>query len=155
MIIREIKESDLRNGFLEVLDNLVSPDLDEEQALKIFRKIKLNKLHRIFVAIKAPGSQVIGCITLLIELKFISKGIKVGYIEDVAVLRGHEGRGIGRKLVNYATNYASVHAKCKKIILYCSKKNVPFYAKMGFKIDEGAVVMNLDFNKIKQIDAPD
>lgn len=144
MIIREINESDIQNGFLEVLNNLVSPNLTEEEAIKIIKKIKSNELHKIFVAIQTTNNQVIGCITLLIEFKFISKGIRVGYIEDVAVRRGYEGKGIGRKLVNYATNFATMNAKCGKLILYCSKNNITFYAKMGFKIDEGAVVMKLE-----------
>ena len=140
ILIREINESDLRNGFLEVLENLISPNLTEEHAVKIFKKIKPNELHKIFVAINTSNNQVIGCITLLIEFKFINQGMKVGYIEDVAVRHGYERKGIGRKLVNHVTNFATSRAKCKKIILYCSKNNIPFYNKLGFKV-EGAVVM--------------
>jgi glucosamine-phosphate N-acetyltransferase len=141
IVIREINESDLRNGFLEVLDNLVSPNITEEHAIKILKEIKLNKLHKIFVAINTSNNQVIGCITLLIEFKFINKGMKVGYVEDVAVRRGYERKGIGRKLVNHVTNFGTSRAKCKKIILYCNKNNIPFYNELGFKVDEGALVM--------------
>jgi len=141
IVIREINESDLRNGFLEVLDNLVRPNITEEHAINILKKIKLNNLHKIFVAINTSNNQVIGCITLLIEFKFINKGMKVGYIEDVAVRRGYERKGIGRKLVNQVKKFGTSRAKCKKIILYCNKKNIPFYNELGFKVDEGAVVM--------------
>jgi predicted N-acetyltransferase YhbS len=144
IVIREINESDLRNGFLEVLDNLVSPNITEEHATKILKKIKLNKLHKIFVAINTSNNQVVGCITLLIEFKFINKGMKVGYVEDVAVRRGYERKGIGRKLVNEVTNFGTSRAKCKKIILYCNKNNIPFYNEMGFKVDQGALVMKFE-----------
>jgi ribosomal protein S18 acetylase RimI-like enzyme len=80
----------------------------------------------------------------LIEFKFINKGMKVGYVEDVAVRRGYERKGIGRKLVNEVTKFGTCRAKCKKIILYCNKSNIPFYKKLGFKVDEGAVVMKFE-----------
>jgi glucosamine-phosphate N-acetyltransferase len=144
IVIREINESDVQNGFLEVLDNLVSPNITEEHAIKILNKIKINKLHKIFVAINTSNNQVIGCITLLIEFKFINKGMKVGYVEDVAVRRGYERKGIGIKLVNEVTKFGTCRAKCKKIILYCNKSNIPFYKKLGFKVDEGAVVMKFE-----------
>jgi glucosamine-phosphate N-acetyltransferase len=144
IVIREINEYDIRNGFLEVLDNLVSPNITEDHAIKILKKIKFNKLHKIFVAINASNNQVIGCITLLIEFKFINKGMKVGYVEDVAVRRGYERKGIGRKLVNHVTNFGTSRAKCKKIILYCNKKNIAFYNKLGFKVDEGTLVMTFE-----------
>ena len=68
IVIREINESDVQNGFLEVLDNLVSPNITEEHAIKILNKIKINKLHKIFVAINTSNNQVIGSVTLLMEL---------------------------------------------------------------------------------------
>jgi len=141
IVVREINESDLENGFLDVLDNLVSPNISKEKAMKIFNKIMLNRLHKIFVAVNSSNNQVIGCITLLTEFKFINKGMRVGYVEDVTVRRGYERKGIGRKLVNYVTNFGTSKAKCNKIILYCNKSNIPFYHKMGFRVDKGASVM--------------
>jgi glucosamine-phosphate N-acetyltransferase len=144
IVIREINESDVQNGFLEVLDNLASPNITEEHAIKILNKIKINKLHKIFVAINTSNNQVIGSVTLLMEFKFINKGMKVGYIEDVAVRRGYERKGIGRRLVNHVTNFGTSNAKCKKIILYCNKNDVPFYNNLGFNVDEGALVMTFE-----------
>jgi hypothetical protein len=51
IIIREIGYEDLKRGFLEALENLVLPDLDQYSANKILSKIKSNSLHRIFVAV--------------------------------------------------------------------------------------------------------
>lgn len=66
VIIREIKASDIDRGFLD--------------ALSILQKIKSNLLHKIFVAEDETGGKIAGTTTLLIEPKFINKGMKVGYI---------------------------------------------------------------------------
>ena len=48
--IREIEYDNLNKGFLEVLENLLSVDIDNKNAKKILKKIKSNPLHKIFVA---------------------------------------------------------------------------------------------------------
>jgi glucosamine-phosphate N-acetyltransferase len=84
--IREIKYEDLDKGFLDVLENLVPSDIDsKEYAKNILQKIQKNSLHKIFVAEDDSTGEVVGTTTLLIEPKFINKGMKVGYIEDVSV----------------------------------------------------------------------
>ena len=75
---------------------------------------------------------MVGTTTLLIEPKFINGGMIVGYIEDVSVRQGYEGLGIGSQLVTYATNDAILHEGCRKVLLYCSEKNIPFYEKLGY-----------------------
>jgi glucosamine-phosphate N-acetyltransferase len=83
---REIEVEDLGKGFLDVLNNLVPTDIDDkEYAKNILQKIKSNSLHKIFVAEDDTGGEIAGTTTLLIEPKFINKGMKVGYIEDVSV----------------------------------------------------------------------
>jgi glucosamine-phosphate N-acetyltransferase len=90
------------------------------------------------------NDKIVGTITLLVEPKFINKGLKVGYIEDISVRKGYEGLGIGFKLVNYATNYAISNQGCKKILLYCSEKNKPFYEKLGYKLSNDTFVMKFE-----------
>jgi glucosamine-phosphate N-acetyltransferase len=102
ILIREIEYDDIGNGFLEVLDNLLAPDIDDESAKNILKKIKTNPLHKIFAAHTDSNDKIIGTTTLIVEPKFINKGMKVGYIEDVSVKEGYEEQGIGFKLVNYA-----------------------------------------------------
>jgi glucosamine-phosphate N-acetyltransferase len=143
--IREIEYEDLDKGFLEVLENLVSSDIDNNKNAKdILKKIKSNPLHKIFVAQHNTDNKILGTTTLLIEPKFINKGMQVGYIEDVSVKKGYEGLGIGFKLVNYATNYAISKEGCKKILLYCSEKNRPFYKKLGYKLVNDTFVMKFE-----------
>ncbi|HJU59285.1 MAG TPA: hypothetical protein VJ583_06015 [Nitrososphaeraceae archaeon] len=87
--IREIEYEDLDKGFLEVLENLVSSDIDNNKNAKdILKKIKSNPLHKIFVAQHNTDNKILGTTTLLIEPKFINKGMQVGYIEDVSVKKG-------------------------------------------------------------------
>jgi glucosamine-phosphate N-acetyltransferase len=144
VIIYEIEDKDIDKGFLDVLNNLVPPCLDKEYAKSILQKIKSNSLHKIFVAVDEIDNKIVGTTTLLVEPKFINKGMKVGYIEDVAVSKDYEGLGIGSKLVTYATNQAiSIH-NCKKVLLYCSLKTRAFYEKLGYKIAEDTVVMKFE-----------
>ena len=69
--IREIKENDLENGFLETLDFLrKASDLDKNKAREILEKIKQNPNQTIHVAM--DGKKIVGCITLLIEQKIFA-----------------------------------------------------------------------------------
>lgn len=134
--IREIEESDIENGgLLEVLENLAPVGgLTRPAAAAILKDIKSNPLHRIYVAVVQEDTEqglVIGTTTLLVEPKFIFGGGRVGHIEDVAVRPGYQTRGIGFKLVKYATEQA-VLMGCVRTVLDCSDKNIPFYEKIGY-----------------------
>jgi glucosamine-phosphate N-acetyltransferase len=144
VIIREIEDDDIDKGFLDVLNNLVPPDIDNKHAKEILRKTKSNSLHKIFVAEDDRSGKIAGTISLLVEPKFINKGMNVGYIEDVAVSKGYEGLGIGSNLVTYATNHAISSHGCKKILLYCSEETKPFYEKLGYRQAAGTVVMRIE-----------
>jgi glucosamine-phosphate N-acetyltransferase len=143
--IREIKYEDIDKGFLDVLENLAPPNIDnKEYAKKILQKIKMNSLHKIFVAEDDLNDKIVGTTTLLIEPKFINKGMRVGYIEDVSVRKEYEGLGIGSKLITYATNYAISTEGCRKVLLYCSEKSKPFYEKLGYRLANNTFVMKFE-----------
>ena len=145
VIIREIEDKDIDNEFLDVLNNLVPPKIgDKEYAKSILQKIKSNSLHKIFVALDDANNKITGTTTLFVEQKFINEGMKVGYIEDVAVSKDYEGSGIGSKLVTYATNHAISRQGCKKVLLYCSKRTQPFYEKLGYRPAEDTIVMKIE-----------
>ena len=129
--IREIKENDLENGFLESLDFLrKASDLDKNKGKEILEKIKQNSNQIIQVAI--DDKKIVGCITLLIEQKFIHDGGLVGHIEDVVVRKDYEGKGIGMKLVTSMLEYAK-RKNCYKTILDCKDDVKQFYERIGFK----------------------
>jgi len=51
LIIRELEEKDLTNGFLTTLNSLrETGDMDKKKLLEIFKKIKSNPEHHIIVA---------------------------------------------------------------------------------------------------------
>jgi len=129
--IRKIKESDLDNGFLASLDNLkTASNLSNEKARTILKKITDNPNNVIFVAVL--DNKVVGSTVLIIEQKFIHDGGSVGHIEDVVVAKGHEGDGIGLKIMQTALEYAK-NQGCYKTILDCDDKVRPFYERLGFK----------------------
>ena len=104
-----------------------------DHAKEILYKINLQNTH-IFVAKTSEGN-IIGTTTLLVEQKFIHGGGRVGHIEDVSVRKGHEGKGVGSSLVKRVLDEARIFG-CYKVILDCSDKNVPFYERLGFYLQE-------------------
>ena len=142
IIIREIEEDDLKNGFLETLDFLRNTgDLDKNKANEILKKIKQNPNHIIHVAI--DNKKIVGSTTLLIEQKFIHDGGLVGHIEDVVVRKDYEGKGIGIKLVTSLLERAK-EKNCYKTILDCKDDVKQFYERIGFKRESNG--MRYDHN---------
>ena len=140
IIIREIEEDDLKNGFLETLDFLRNTgDLDKNKANEILKKIKQNPNHIIYVAI--DNKKIVGSTTLLIEQKFIHDGGLVGHIEDVVVRKDYEGKGIGIKLVTSLLERAK-EKNCYKTILDCKDDVKQFYERIGFKRESNGMRYN-------------
>lgn len=125
--IRKLREYDLQNGFLSSLDSL-RPACSLNTAKEIFEKLEPN--HIILVA--ELDGKIVGCVTILIEQKFIHGGRRAAHIEDVAVNKTCQNFGIGKKIMNYALNYTKDN-DCYKTILYCNDDVKPFYEKLGFK----------------------
>lgn len=71
-------------------------------------------------------------ITILIERKIIHGMSKVGHIEDVVCDKKLRGKGIGKKMIDFATEYCMING-CYKVILDCSEYNIGFYEKCGYK----------------------
>jgi glucosamine-phosphate N-acetyltransferase len=133
-VVREIEMRDLTRGFFETLSNLApigSLASHDERAKKILSEIRSFPFYAIFVAVREDG-ELIGSITILIEQKFIHDGAKVGHIEDVVTRKEYEGRGVGKALVIKALDFAK-QKRCYKVVLDCSRRNVQFYEKLGFK----------------------
>ena len=129
--IRKLQRKDIYNGFLLSLDSLrKSSDIKPKKANMIFKKISKNSDLMIYVAIE--DKKVIGAASVLIEQKFIHNGGKVGHIEDVAVRKEFQGKGVGQRLVNGLLQYAKKRG-CYKTILDCSDDLIPFYENLGFK----------------------
>ena len=131
IIIRELKEVDLWNGFLKSLDSLKqASSIEKSKAKEIFEKIDANPDH--IIAVAEFDGKIVGATTLLIESKFIHDGGMVGHIEDVVVNKEHQGQKIGEKIMNYLIEIAK-NRGCYKTILDCTDDVKPFYEKLGFK----------------------
>ena len=133
ILVRELKKEDIWNGFLKSLDSLrhdTSSSIGPDRADAIFEKINSNPDH--VVAVAQVDGAIVGASTLFIESKFIHDGGLVGHIEDVAVAADFQGRGVGKKIIQYVMNMAKERG-CYKIVLGCTDDVKPFYEKLGFR----------------------
>ena len=137
IIIRELKNEDLENGFLTTLDSLrQTSNIEKNIANKVFDKIENNPDQIIVVAL--IEGKVLGAATLLLESKFIHNGGIVGHIEDVVVDKNYQGQKIGEKIIKYLLEFAKIKG-CYKTILDCVDDVKPFYEKLGFKHNANAL----------------
>ena len=142
VIIRQLKKEDIYSGFLDSLDSLRKiSTMDKEKAFEVFERINQNPNHFVFVAVL--DNKIIGATTVLIEPKFIHNGGLVSHIEDVAVSKGFQGSGVGKKLIQEALDLAK-KSGCYKTILDCSEDVRPFYEKIGFFHHSNAMRFNHD-----------
>ena len=130
MEIRELKKFDYHLEYFELLSQLSEiKKCSFEVFLFYLDNIKKNNNHKIFVI--EDNNKIIGNITVILEQKIIRGCKKVGHIEDVVVHRDYRGKGLARKLLNFAENYCKKN-NCYKIILDCSEEYKKFYEKNGF-----------------------
>jgi glucosamine-phosphate N-acetyltransferase len=56
----------------------------------------------------------------------------IGHIEDISISKDHQGKGLGKLLIN-ALSAVAKGVGCYKCILDCSPENVGFYEKCGYE----------------------
>ena len=131
MEIRELKKFDYYLEYFELLSQLSEiKKCTLEEFIFYLDNIKKNNNHKIFVI--EENDKIIGNITVILEQKFIRGCKKVGHIEDVVVHKDYRGKGLARKLLNFAENYCKKN-NCYKIILDSSEEYKKFYEKNGFR----------------------
>jgi len=128
VLVREMTLTDLEHGLLESLASLSEVGLSAAEAVPFFHE-RLRAGVRTYVA--CVSDEVVGTASLLVERKFIHRGGLVGHIEDVAVRRDVQRKGIGTALVRHATEEAR-RLGCYKVILNCLDDPVSFYTRLGF-----------------------
>lgn len=111
--------------------------------LSVYRSISCSPNNIVWVAIE--GDQVIGCVTVFIETKFVHGGGLVGHIEDVLVHPLHRGQGIAKQLVSSAVKWVR-ERNCYKVILHCRKELIELYESCGFQ-QHHEVQMRLDLEE--------
>ena len=140
MNIRLINESDYDRGYYGLLQQLTdAPAMSKEDFLERLYTITSHGIH---IYVIEDQDKIIGTGSLLLEPKFIRGHSLVGHIEDIVIDKEYRGKGVGRVLIERLTKVAK-NSGCYKVILDCSKNNVPFYEKCGFS--ENEIKMNIYF----------
>lgn len=115
------------------------PDLDDGQMLsiadaeRIFERMSQYPNYKLYVAV--AGERVVGTFALLIMDNLAHLGTPSALIEDVAVDPTLQGRGIGRKMMQYALELAAEQG-CYKVALSSNLKRErahAFYESLGFE----------------------
>ena len=143
-MIREIRKTDLNNGFFSLLAQL-SGEVTSYDVDYLWGEYSKNSNHITFVdEVKEASkpSRILATSSVIIENKFLHCGSKVGHIEDVVVDKDTRGSGLGQKIVEHCIDYAR-DAGCYKVILDCSNKNVPFYINCGMYLSENCMRIDL------------
>ncbi|KAH9385511.1 glucosamine-phosphate N-acetyltransferase [Nematocida major] len=130
--VRNLRKEDLSEKYFTLLSTLTeAPYPGEEDVQKLFRYMKKNRKTYKTLVVVSPENEVVGSGSLLIEKKFIRSLGSVGHIEDIVVSEAHQGKGLGRLLINHLTEKAKA-SNCYKVILACSEENQKFYEKCGY-----------------------
>lgn len=120
--------------------NRLSPSPESGNIISQFYRMASNEAYHIFVA--KNGHQIFGVASLFIERKLSYGGCQVGHIEDVCVLPGCDGKGVGSALIEKCLQVAK-EEKCRKVLLSCDEDNINFYQRFGFKEHEFAMRLDL------------
>ena len=131
--LRNLEPKDFGSNFLDLLAELTLvgklPQGWCEQRLAMLRR---DELQEMVVIEDLDNGLVCAAGTMVVENKFIHECGRVGHLEDVVVHYGLRGKGLGRRILDRATEIAKERG-CYKILVDCAEKNVAFYEKCGFK----------------------
>ena len=131
----KVTESDLEE-IIEILQD-ISVYMPSQSARSKLLKNFLSQ-SGVFAVVAKTDTNVIGFGVLLIEIKI--RGGKAGHIEDIVVHQRWRSRGIGQKIIQELSNIARSQG-CYKMSLQCTKANIEFYNKLGFK--ESGIAMQI------------
>jgi GNAT superfamily N-acetyltransferase len=121
-----------------VLALYAQPGMDERtltiaQAEAMLAEFARYPDYRLFVACEGDGT-VVGTYALLIMHNFAHCGTPSAVVEDVVVMAGRQGQGIGRHMMAHAIDEARA-AGCYKLALSSNGKRHgahAFYESLGF-----------------------
>lgn len=84
-----------------------------------------------YVLVEDKTGEIAATGNIILERKLIHECALCGHIEDIAVSSNHQGKKLGKLLIEKLTQIG-IDSGCYKIILDCDKKNAPFYEKCGY-----------------------
>lgn len=129
------------NIYAAALDN--NKVLAIEDAKKIFIKQSQYPDYHVFLA--ELDNEAVGTFALLVMENMAHMGTPSAVVEDVGVLPGLQGKGIGKKMMEYALNYAKEKG-CYKMSLSSNLRREQahqFYESLGFKKHGFSFLMEL------------
>ena len=113
--------------------------IHRKKSSKVFGKgIRTNKIFLDIVFFF--NDKLIGYGSINLEMK-LKKGL-MAYIEDVVVHKEFRNKKIGKMIVDYLIEVIQKEG-CYKIKIDCSKNNILFYEKLGFKGNGFSMVKSL------------
>lgn len=135
--IRRVRKEDYEGvvealKVLTVVGNLTKPEF--EKIVDHWDSLHINDSLRVYnplVIVHDSTGAIAATGTVVLEQKLTHGGARCGHIEDIAVAKDHQGRQLGRFLIEKLTDLA-VRAGCYKVILDCDPKNVAFYEKCQY-----------------------
>ena len=107
--------------------------LSVAQAQAVFERISSYPDYKVYVAVSGP--EVIGTFELLIMDNLAHMGAKSGVVEDVVVSDSWQGKGIGKRMMEFALERCR-EAGCYKMALSSNQKREAahrFYDNLGFE----------------------
>jgi glucosamine-phosphate N-acetyltransferase len=141
-MIRDLEITDINADYMRLLCQLSGKEKEYklQDSAEFWLRYKNNKDHQTFVY--EDGGRIIGTATVLVEHKLLHYGSRVGHIEDVVINQDCRHSGIGKMLIEACLEFCRSN-KCYKAILDCSKENIPFYEKCGFRFTENCMRIDL------------
>ncbi|KAH8176716.1 acetyltransferase (GNAT) family protein [Sarocladium implicatum] len=146
--IRPLQRGDYTRGFLECLNVLSDVgDVSKKQFEERFDWISTHGKGVHFHVVIVHQDRVVGTGALIIERKFIHNLGIIGHIEEIAIDKSFQGKGLGLKLLASLSSVAK-NVGCYKTILGTSLKTEPFYTRCGY--EKGGSVMALYYEEGKE-----
>ena len=127
--------------YAAALDN--NQVLSVDKARKIFIQQSQYPDYHVFLA--EIDNEVVGTFALLVMENMAHMGTPSAVVEDVGVLPGLQGKGIGKKMMEYALQYAKEKG-CYKMSLSSNLRREQahqFYESLGFKKHGFSFLMEL------------
>ena len=151
-ILRPLARGDYSKGFFENFKGLASTgDVTREQFLEQFDWMK-TKADVFYNVVIEHDDRIVANGMLMVERKFIWGLGKVGHIEEISVSESHQGKGLGKCIIE-ALNSVARNVGCLKTILDCDEDHEPFYIKCGY--ERTGLEMTQDFEAMQEWRAMD
>lgn len=136
--IRPLAASDYHRGHINVLASLTSVADPGEKAWRerfdeLSRSNASASKYFICVVVSKETDQLVATGTVFLEPKFLRSLATAAHIEDIAVDKSTQGKGVGKILISALTAIAE-KTGAYKTFLDCSDDNVPFYQKCGYDV---------------------